>query len=327
MLHQFRKLVLAGAVAALALGTITSAADAARWKKAAPIRGDSNRTPDKSQVGISDEGSAVVAWTEFPTVGNQTFPSRGRVRIAMRRSGKKFEKPLKMPEVGARLLDVSVGPDGTAAVLYNLVDAECNFLCDSPLRLAVRDAGGKFREPITVVDSAFGGQVEVDGKGVINVMWTTPEATDPRGLVAQRKPRGSFDDPVEVPGIGSIEGPTLAVNDRGDAIAAWVQTGRESHRARRLPKGRPDAGRGRASSEPHSTSRRRSPTTATPWSRGRSTARRALRTRTPGRGSSRPARSCRPTPGRCSTSRSTATATCSRWPPARRAASRRSRTS
>lgn len=226
MLHRNARSVLALATAVLSSAALASSAEAAKWEKPRAVRGDASLSPDKPMVGVDDEGGAVVAWTEMPHRDSMYVDEEGRVRVAWRAPGKKFGKPLLMPEVGARLRDVAVGPDGTAAVLYDTIDPNCSFFCSPPLRLLVRDGDGKFGKPITVTKSAFGGEVEVDGKGVVYVAWQTPDPAGPKVAVAERRPGKKFGKPKLIDGPAGIQGPELAVNDRGDAVVAWIQ-GRE----------------------------------------------------------------------------------------------------
>lgn len=123
---------------------------------------------------------------------------------------------LTAPDGNADSPAVAMSPTGDAAVAW----------VDGVVEARVRSAGGEFGPavPLSSPGSGIGApQVAMSASGETLVAWGRSDGA--AGVwVALRPAGGSFAGPVNISGQGAVEGVSLAMDRRGDAVVVWTAT-------------------------------------------------------------------------------------------------------
>jgi hypothetical protein len=217
MAHIKTTVVVLSSIAVLAL---PPAAGAASWGRTQTLssKGKNGLFP---RSGVDARGGVVTAWDEATVdAARNIVAGSGRVRVALASPGRRFGRPQTFPQRKAHLIDLDVGGDGTAVLLYTVGD-QCP-ICAPPVMLAHRSPGKPFgreeRLPTALAPGAG-----VDDAGNVTVAWIAPAPNrHQRVVAAQRTGRGRYSRPVKISGPGAAN-LRIAVGPSGDAVAAWSE--------------------------------------------------------------------------------------------------------
>lgn len=175
-------------------------------------------------LGVDEAGNATAVWASGS-------PPAVLVRAATRPAGGSFGPPhdLAQPDRLVFSPRIAVNARGDAAALWIASDGESYVV-----RAAFRPAGGTFGAPENVFNVGLEPQVPtfevaIDSKGDAVAVWVATHPSHSVVQAAYRPTGGSFALPemlAEAKGDSQfIEGPVVAMDAGGNAIAAWWNTG------------------------------------------------------------------------------------------------------
>jgi hypothetical protein len=207
---------LAAAVTAVAAAG-PGGATAAAWSEPLPIAA----TPRPTQtVAVGIAGSeAIAAWEDYRVVGS------GRATDTTDYTVWAAAGAVGVAPGAAQRLDRGVASDplptlATSASGY----AAIAWIRDKQARVAVRPPGGAFGAPIAIASVDVVGPIAVgiDDAGTATVLWNEFVDGGTGPVRATTVPSGGAPAPAQTIGSGSSGGAVdLAVDGRGDAVAAW----------------------------------------------------------------------------------------------------------
>jgi RNA polymerase sigma factor (sigma-70 family) len=168
------------------------------------------------EVQMNADGNAIVVW------GRGDYTNR-LVQTAYRPAGGSFGTVETISDPGENVYNWHAAIDGrgnSVAVWERLVSSH------ESVQTAYRPAGAAFGAADTISEAgteATDPQVAIDDQGNAVAVWS--RAVSPTDLTVQsafRPAGGSFDSPQIISGAGLvIMNPQVAINDRGDTLAAW----------------------------------------------------------------------------------------------------------
>jgi PKD domain len=160
------------------------------------------------QAALDEAGNAIVVWVRA-----------GVVQAVMRPAGGRFSAPANLSSPGAQSPDLAVDRSGNAVVVW----AQAGGL----IKAVTRPAGGSFSAPVDL--SAMGvsaekPQVAIDAAGGAIAAWRRVAGTSSAIQRAIRPAGGGFSAPADLsPPTGQADTPALAMDEAGNAVAAWQQ--------------------------------------------------------------------------------------------------------
>jgi hypothetical protein len=170
--------------------------------------------PVTGGVVVAADGSAVAVWT-----------AHGTVYASRRRAGHRFGRAIALNAggPGADGATVAIGADGTVAVAWQTRRAAF---------AAVSERGGAFGRPQIVASFApFAGvsrpAVVVTPSGETIVGWTQAAGVSRGEAAVASRPAGRSFGAAQVLSAPGVSGdrPALAVERRGEVVAAWSEAG------------------------------------------------------------------------------------------------------
>lgn len=205
----------------------------ARWNRIATLSSEKQKV-GPPQVAVGDDGLAVATWHW----GTGTKPGDrgyvGEVQFAERRADGSWSGPGRLSRSAlcaqVRLPHVAVGRSGQAVIWW-----QCDLPADRSTALArVRTASGTFfGDEVELpfrTEGAVSADLAIDGTGRAAAV-----SADSTGTLSWwRGDVGSTLSLRELPALGTPDridpaagavGPVIAVDDAGDALSAWVDSG------------------------------------------------------------------------------------------------------
>lgn len=164
-------------------------------------------------VAIGADGQAVLAWSKFTS-------SESGIRYvvsAASGSGGTWSAPVDLVSSPGFVAgpDVTVDGHGAATAAWSELDGG-----NDVVWAASRPVAGTWQAPVRLSfadGNASDPDVGSDANGDVLAVWSTPSDAES----SFRPAGGDWTRPVVVPGSGPEAQPRLAVNARGDAVAAW----------------------------------------------------------------------------------------------------------
>jgi hypothetical protein len=199
------------------------AAPGAGWSPAQTLSPGNGANP---QVAVDGRGGALVAWPALRATGEYQDPFEGEgVVFAERRAGGPFGSPRSLTGQTFALRDLELNDRGDAAVLLARVTRCGSPICPQEFRVAIRRAGKPFGAPAKVAGNiVFGGKVVIDERGQVMVVYVAQTRARPfeARIEARVKPPGrGFGRADVITSRKQASYPTVGVDRRGNAVAAW----------------------------------------------------------------------------------------------------------
>lgn len=186
-----------------------------------PPTGLSPGCGDSLSLAVGSGGDAAAAWI------CRAKPDyvRSTVQSAVRPAGGAWQAPENVFVVGAYASGpvVAVDSHGTAILAWS--DKMPTY--SGPLYAATRPAGGSWEAPTTLATAGSSADLAIDARGDAIAIWDTgglgryPGRSQVRSAV--RPAGGAWAQPVDVQSAeGRAISPRIAIDARGDAVAAWT---------------------------------------------------------------------------------------------------------
>jgi hypothetical protein len=183
------------------------------------------------QVAIDAHGDATAVWPAYN--GTNTI-----VQAATRPAGGTWPAPVDLSATDENAVNpqVAVDPHGNATAVWEHSSTINPDTAVHLVQAAARPAGGSWGAPVSL--STTGGvnpQVAVNAQGDATAVWDhyagVNEANAQHDVqTAVRPAGGAWHKPAALSGVGTeLSYPQVAVNARGDAIAAWDQGGKSPY--------------------------------------------------------------------------------------------------
>ena len=191
-----------------------------------------NLSPDgqdafSPQVAISDNGEAVVVWTQSDGSNIQIFRSEYR-------NGSWTDPADLMDNISpdgerAGYPEVALGDNGDAVIVWQQIDGAT----DQIFRSEYRD--GSWSDPTSLTDNispdgqdAFEPQVAMNDNGDAVIVWYQSDGMSQQVFRSEYR-NGSWTDPASLMDNISPDGqtafsPQVALSDNGDAVIVWYQS-------------------------------------------------------------------------------------------------------
>jgi hypothetical protein len=205
--------VAVGAAAGCLWAGSAAQAQAVMWSVPTPLLGSVGQ-PVVYAVGLSSRGEAVAAWID----------NSGSVFASVAPPGGGFNRPQRLARLGtgaslgpSRLL--SVNARGDAIVVWAV-----QYGRRVGLYASYRPAGGVFGVPERIAGNGLGSDFGLDSRGNATFVWVSRrDGRGPRSVKVVERAAGGrlFAAQRLQTAIGSAAS-SVAVNQRGDAVIAWV---------------------------------------------------------------------------------------------------------
>lgn len=166
------------------------------------------RNGEHPAVAVDGQGGATVIWV--------LRSSRRVVQAAQRESGGAWSSSTSLSDLARNAVnpDVAADANGTAVAVWqvNLTAS------DVSISTARRPSGGSWGAAEVLADAGASPQIGSDGTGTATVVWLV----NSDGVQYARRPATkSWSPPATVAAEGAVWSVGLAVNDAGQAAAAW----------------------------------------------------------------------------------------------------------
>lgn len=167
------------------------------------------------QIGLDDAGNAIAIWEPFNDV----------IRTAKRPAGGEWSDPEDLFTEGGQLPQLAMNGTGDAVVVWQRPVAGG----DAVVQAAERPAGGDWLEPddLSVAGEDAGSpKVAIDAAGTAIAVWQLSDPGENEIRAAVRPMGDEWSAPDDLSEAGdNAQSPRVAMNDAGDAVAAWSVIG------------------------------------------------------------------------------------------------------
>jgi len=167
------------------------------------------------QIGLDDAGNAIAIWEPFNDV----------IRTAERPAGGEWSDPEDLFTEGGQLPQLAMNAAGDAVIVWERPVAGG----DAVVQAAERPAGGDWLEPddLSVAGEDAGSpRVAIDAAGTAIAVWQLSDPGENEIRAAVRPMGEEWSAPDDLSEVGdNAQSPRVAMNDAGDAVAAWTVIG------------------------------------------------------------------------------------------------------
>lgn len=215
--------VTACACLALAIGP-ASASAAPGWLPATDISASSEVASGRPKVAVGAGGDAVAIWER--RVGGEEV-----VEASERPAGGEWSEPqaVTLPGEEGRESEVAIDAAGDAHAIWLAEGPGSSFV----VRTATRADGGEWSDPEDLsapFQDALTPKIAIDAAVDTVAVWTTHTATERMVQAAVHPPDGEWSAPEDLSAAGQnvqtlLDGPRVAIDAPGNAIAVWTIAG------------------------------------------------------------------------------------------------------